>query len=117
RPGVEHAAEAARIEAFDWSRDPLVRLDAAAAVNRPARIGVLQIGRIMRFIGILVAERVAQVLVEARVPRTLNETSARCVVMRGGQRQTGVAADAIDRLDERLAKGRLADDVGAIVIL
>ena len=67
--------------------------------------------------GVLVAQRVAEILVEGRVPRPLNQAAARRVVVRRRQRQAGAAADAIDRLHQRLAERRLADDVGAIVIL
>ncbi len=71
----------------------------------------------MRLVRVLILERVELILVERRVPRTLNQAPARRVVVRGRQRQAGAAADAVHRLHERLAERRLADDIGAIVIL
>ena len=71
----------------------------------------------MRLVGVLVAHGVREVLVEARVPRPLDEPPARRVVVRGGEREARPAADAVDGLHERLAERRFADDVGAVVIL
>src|SRR5262245_44272362 len=116
-PRVQRPAEPRRIESLDRAGDALVGLDAAAAVDRTARVSVLQlVGRVRPRL-ILILEAVAQIFVEGRVPRTLNQPAARRVVVRRGQRETGRAADLVDRLDERLAEGRLADNVGAIVIL
>src|SRR5262252_1203250 len=112
RARVEHAAEASGIEALERPRHARVRLDAAAAVDRPARIGALQIARVVRPVRVLIPQRVAQILVEARVPRPLNQAAARRIVVRRRQRESCVAADAIHRLYERLAERRLADDVG-----
>src|SRR6202011_5422699 len=95
----------------------LVGFYPAAAVDRASRVGVFQVARIMRPRRILILERIAEVLVERRVPRPLNQATARRVVMRGRQREPRAGADAIYRLHERLAERCLADDVGTVVIL
>src|SRR5438046_233504 len=80
-PRVQHAAEATGIEAFYRSGHALVGFDAAAAIHRTSRIGVFEIGRIVRARRILILHRVTQILVEGRVPGPLNEAAARRVIV------------------------------------
>ena len=78
---------------------------------------MLQIRRVVRAVDVLVLQAIELIFVEGFVPRTLNQPATRRVVVRRRQREPGAAADPVDRLHERLAERRLADDVGAIVIL
>ena len=66
---------------------------------------------------LLIASRIRKILVEALVPRTLNQTAGGREVVRGRQCEAGPFAEAIDRLDERLPPRRLTDDQPAVVIL
>src|SRR5262249_22190169 len=114
---VQRASELRRVEAFERTVDALVGLDAAAAVHWTPRVGVFQIDGIVRAIGVLVLQPVELILIERLIPGSLNEAAARRVIVRGRQRQARASADRINRLHQRLAERRLADDVSAIVIL
>src|SRR5207245_4071320 len=92
-------------------------LDSATAVNRAAGVGAFQVGGVVRAIGVLIFQPIELILVEGLVPRTLNQPPARRVVMRRREREARAAADAVNRLHQRLPERRLADDVGAIVVL
>jgi len=111
------AAEPSRVESFDRSIESAIRFDAAAAVHLAPRVGQLQVLGVMHLVGILIAHRVGEVFVEAIVPRTLDESSARRVVVSGRHRHAGAFAHAVDRLDECLAERRFTNDERAIVIL
>src|SRR6185295_16564339 len=109
-PRGERASEARRVESLHGADEELVGLDAAAAVHLAARVRVLQLrGRVLARAGLL-AQRVGEVLVERVVPRTLNHAAARREVAAGRQREARVLADLVDRLHQRLAELRLADD-------
>ena len=113
----ERAAEPRRVEAFDRADHELVRIDPAAAVDVAARVGLLELCCRVLPLGVLIAQRVREVLVEGAVPRALNHPAARRVVAARGQREAGVAADLVNGLHERLSERRFADDQGAVVIL
>src|SRR5690606_11109506 len=97
----QHAAEAGWIEAFDRTWEEVIGLDAASAVNLTAAVGVLEVGRVVLERGLLLPQRVREVLIEAAIPWTLNEPPARRVVAAGRQRKARLIVDAIDRLDQR----------------
>ena len=121
-PRIQHPPEPADVEPAgasrtDRSRDAFVRLDAAAAVHRPPGVGVFQLARTVRPLGVLIAQRVKLVLVEGLVPRPLNEPAARRVVVRRRERKAGVAVNPIHGLDERFSERGFAHHIRAIVIL
>src|SRR5437867_1252094 len=94
----------------------LMRTPSVFSCSRKSGVRALQVGGTVRLVGILIAHRVGEVLVERCIPRTLNEAAAWRVVVRRRQRQPRAAADSVHRLDKRLAERRLADDVRAIVV-
>src|SRR5687767_8903084 len=71
----------------------------------------------MLTLGLLLAQRVSQILVETAIPRTLNQPSAGRVVASGCECETGVPADAVDGLHERFPECGFANDERAIVVL
>jgi len=63
--------------------------------GRPALVCFRSLG-FVRLVRILIAQRITQILVKARVPRALDDASGRRVVVRRREREAGAAADAID---------------------
>ena len=90
--------------------------DAAAAVYRAAAIGEFHfaIGVVL----VLFALAVVVIVVERDVGViALNQTSARRVVLRRGQRQAGVLGERIDGLHQTFAESGFADNQSAIMVL
>ena len=96
--------------------DLLIGRDAAAAVDRAAGVSELDFGvggvgrQCAGMVVVVVVERDAGVV-------ALDEPARRRVVVIGGQRQAGVLAQVVDRLNETFAERDLAHDQCAIVIL
>ena len=96
--------------------DLLIGSDAAAAVDRAARISQLDFlvggvrGQRAGMVVVVIVERDAGVV-------ALDEAAGRRVVVIGGERQAGVFAQVVDSLHQAFAEGGFADDQRAVVIL
>src|SRR5579871_1036816 len=106
-------AEEAELELVVLGFVLFIRRDAIAAVDGASAVGTLHVQ------GILGVGALAVVVIEERNVRivALDEASARRVIVRGGERQTGVFGKLPDLLDQPLAEGVLTENPGAIVIL
>src|SRR5688500_9797517 len=113
----EHATEACRIEALDWAGEESIGLDAATAVDLASRVRIFEFRRVMFTGALLGPQGIGEVLVERAIPGPLNQAATRCLVLSGCEREARLVADAIERLHERFAEGRLANDEATIVIL
>ena len=83
---VQRAPETAGVEAFDRARHVSIRLDAAAAADPPAGVGVLQLVALVlaRLVALLAVGEVS-ISVEGAVPRALDHAAAGRIVARGGE--------------------------------
>jgi len=97
--------------------DLLVGGDAAAAVDGATRVGELhlEVALVLGFVGVIA--NVVVVVERDVIIVALNEAAGRCVVVIGGESETGVFGDLEDGLDQALAECGFADDECAVVIL
>ena len=90
--------------------------DSAAAVNGASAVSQFYFAIGVVFVVLALAVEV--IVVERNVGVvTLNQASARRVVLGRGQRQTGVLRQRINRLHQTFAESSFADDQAAIMIL
>src|SRR6185436_20576108 len=67
-PPGDRACEAARVEPFGRAVKAPIGLNTATAIHLAAGVGELQLLGLVRLVGVLIAQRVGQVVVERAVP-------------------------------------------------